>query len=551
MLSLSRISSVLFCLMAAGLCAVLSSCSSHRALDDTEMTPHEASGQSAVTDRFVHALLLAAKEDYPEAAAHYRSLLERSPDLPALNYAMAKAQVAMDMLDSARYYSERAAALDRSNKYYSALLAAVYQEQNDYAAAAREYQRLASLDPSDIGALYSLAQVYLAGGEQENALEVFLRILEFDPADELTLSRILWLELKLKHYMEAIGTLQSLIEQGSGSDKLRLTLGELYLQVGEPDKAIAIFEQLIERRPGFLPAWIALLEAAIEAEDDARFSVFLDRLLSLREMDFDRKKELARLFMLRSELDDAWVDPALQLISRIASQDPDNSDILLMRGIVLNHLEHYSRARDDFDRVLRLEPSRIQAWEEMASSYLSQDQFHHVLYTVRRAKEAVRVPALRLLVYEGYALFRLGVYDDALSVLEGAGELVDRDSRSWLVVQLHVTRAMIYEKQGLTARSIAAYHDVLALDPDNALALNNVAYMMAEQGEQLQRALEYARKAVEQDPDNPVFLDTLGWALYRNGKPGEALGYLEKALQLKPDEPEIAEHLREVLDALE
>lgn len=530
---------------------MLSSCSSHRALDDTEMTPHEASGQSAVTDRFVHALLLAAKEDYPEAAAHYRSLLERSPDLPALNYAMAKAQVAMDMLDSARYYSERAAALDRSNKYYSALLAAVYQEQNDYAAAAREYQRLASLDPSDIGALYSLAQVYLAGGEQENALEVFLRILEFDPADELTLSRILWLELKLKHYMEAIGTLQSLIEQGSGSDKLRLTLGELYLQVGEPDKAIAIFEQLIERRPGFLPAWIALLEAAIEAEDDARFSVFLDRLLSLREMDFDRKKELARLFMLRSELDDAWVDPALQLISRIASQDPDNSDILLMRGIVLNHLEHYSRARDDFDRVLRLEPSRIQAWEEMASSYLSQDQFHHVLYTVRRAKEAVRVPALRLLVYEGYALFRLGVYDDALSVLEGAGELVDRDSRSWLVVQLHVTRAMIYEKQGLTARSIAAYHDVLALDPDNALALNNVAYMMAEQGEQLQRALEYARKAVEQDPDNPVFLDTLGWALYRNGKPGEALGYLEKALQLKPDEPEIAEHLREVLDALE
>lgn len=549
MLSLSRISSVLFCLMAAGLCAVLSSCSSHRALDDTEMTPHEAS--SAVTDRFVHALLLAAKEDYPEAAVHYRSLLERSPDLPALNYAMAKAQVAMDMLDSARYYSERAAALDRSNKYYSALLAAVYQEQNDYAAAAREYQRLASLDPSDIGALYSLAQVYLAGGEQENALEVFLRILEFDPADELTLSRILWLELKLKHYMEAIGTLQSLIEQGSGSDKLRLTLGELYLQVGEPDKAIAIFEQLIERRPGFLPAWIALLEAAIEAEDDARFSVFLDRLLSLREMDFDRKKELARLFMLRSELDDAWVDPALQLISRIASQDPDNSDILLMRGIVLNHLEHYSRARDDFDRVLRLEPSRIQAWEEMASSYLSQDQFHHVLYTVRRVKGAVRVPTLRLLVYEGYALFRLGVYDDALSVLEGAGELVDRDSRSWLVVQLHVTRAMIYEKQGLRARSIAAYHDVLALDPDNALALNNVAYMMAEQGEQLQRALEYARKAVEQDPDNPVFLDTLGWALYRNGKPGEARGYLEKALQLKPDEPEIAEHLREVLDALE
>ncbi|MBO8092026.1 MAG: tetratricopeptide repeat protein [Prosthecochloris sp.] len=503
-----------------------------------------------VHDRFVQGLLLAAQGEYSEASDVYRSLLEEHPGVPALHYALAKAQVSLDFLDSARIHTKKAAELDPENKYYGTLLAGIYHEQKAYPEAAREYERLARLDPSDIKLLYMLAQSYLAGGETEKSLGIFLRILEYDPSDELTLSRILWLELKLRHYREAIQILQELIRQGNGNDKLKLTLGELYLQIEQPDKAIAIFQEIIERNTGFLPAWIALLEAAIEKDDPQLFKSFLERFFDLKEIDVERKNELARLFMLRAELDAMYLEPALVMIGSIIDRHPDNTDILLMRGIVLNHLDRHLEARDDFSRVLQAQPMRVQAWEEMASSYMSQDQYHHVLYTVRKARKFFELPSLRMLVMEGYALFRLELYGRAIDVFDEALAYKEQENRSWLLVQLHTTRAMTYEKLLRYDLSKAAYASVLEIDPDNPLALNNLAYMMAEQGEQLDLALEYATKAVEFEPDNPVFLDTLGWVLYKQQKYERAKLYLEKAATLDPSEPEIRLHLDKVLDAM-
>ncbi|ARM30394.1 hypothetical protein B9H02_02445 [Prosthecochloris sp. HL-130-GSB] len=280
------------------------------------------------------------------------------------------------------------------------------------------------------------------------------------------------------------------------------------------------------------------------------FKSFLERFFDLKKIDVEHKNELARLFMLRAELDAMYLEPTLVMIGSIVDHHPDNTDILLMRGVVLNHLDRHLEARDDFSRVLQAQPMRVRAWEEMASSYMSQDQYHHVLYTVRKARKFFELPSLRMLVMEGYALFRLELYGRAIDVLDEALVYKEQENRSGLLVQLHTTRAMTYEKLLRYDLSKAAYASVLEIDPDNPLALNNLAYMMAEQDEQLDLALEYATKAVEFEPDNPVFLDTLGWVLYKQQKYERAKLYLEKAATLDPSEPEIRLHLDKVLDAM-
>jgi len=78
--------------------------------------------------------------------------------------------------------------------------------------------------------------------------------------------------------------------------------------------------------------------------------------------------------------------------------------------------------------------------------------------------------------------------------------------------------------------------------PDDASALNDLGYLWADEGKHLERAHRMIRRAIQHEPDNAAYRDSLGWVLFRQGKVGEALPELEKAAAMEPD-PTVLEHL--------
>ncbi|HEY2588398.1 MAG TPA: hypothetical protein VGI81_21840, partial [Tepidisphaeraceae bacterium] len=86
---------------------------------------------------------------------------------------------------------------------------------------------------------------------------------------------------------------------------------------------------------------------------------------------------------------------------------------------------------------------------------------------------------------------------------------------------------------------------VLRLDPAFAGANNDLAYTWAEQGKNLSEAEQMVRKALTAEPDNPSFLDSMGWVLYKRGRFGEALGELQRAALLA--DPVVLDHLGDTL----
>ena len=73
---------------------------------------------------------------------------------------------------------------------------------------------------------------------------------------------------------------------------------------------------------------------------------------------------------------------------------------------------------------------------------------------------------------------------------------------------------------------------------------------MGRKGIYLDQALDYIRNALDCDPDNGAFLDTLGWILYKQKRLAEALPCLQSAYYFMPDDPTILEHLGDVWSAL-
>lgn len=85
--------------------------------------------------------------------------------------------------------------------------------------------------------------------------------------------------------------------------------------------------------------------------------------------------------------------------------------------------------------------------------------------------------------------------------------------------------------------------EVLKQEPNNATALNNLGYFLAERGERLPEAVALIKRAIEIMPANPSFLDSLGWAYFKSGQLAEAEKLLTEAARRSPNSPDIQDHL--------
>lgn len=495
-------------------------------------------------NRFVAALLLAEKGDFWGAVEAYRTV--RPPGSvakAAVHNAAASAFLELGVADSARTHAEKAVALEPGNRAYMLQLASVAHQMKDYGRAVAIYSDLTELEPGRSDYLTLLALEYIASGEPEKALGVFHRLLQLDPSDENTRAQVLLLEIKLKHYHEAIETLSSLIGEGEEKARLQLTLGELYVETGQTALASKTFREIIAANPRFVPAWLALLELSVASNDRSTFLVDLNAFYNTSGLKPEQKTGLAELFYVRAAKDSAYVQPLYSMLAEIGRRHPGETGAAMLRGKLKLREKKPLEAEREFSAILRKHPDHIEAWEDLITAYIMQKEYAKAARAVARAKKLARVTPMRLLVLEGYTAFQSGDTRNAVRLLEKALQSKRREKERWLYLQAASTLAMSYDKLGLREKSLDMYRAILMLDPGNALAMNNYAYLLSLQGSDLAMAKNLALKAVDQEPDNPVYLDTLGWVLFRLGEYREALLHLEKASALAPDDLEIAGHL--------
>ena len=153
-----------------------------------------------------------------------------------------------------------------------------------------------------------------------------------------------------------------------------------------------------------------------------------------------------------------------------------------------------------------------------------------------------------------------GRYADAVRECE---DTLKEFHRAIQVQQVRLALSNIYSLQGDHAKSEAQLRLVLEADPDVPLANNNLGYQMADRNANLDEAERLVRRAIEldrsvrkraeEDGDNAAYLDSLGWVLFRRGKPAEAREWLEKAAALPDgaDDPAVWDHLGDVLAKLD
>ena len=305
-----------------------------------------------------------------------------------------------------------------------------------------------------------------------------------------------------------------------------------YVVLGEPGKAIATARGLMREDPRH-----GMFELAEVYQELGRVEDAHQELERLRAADAPRGEVDRRLAVLAYDSGD--LQEAQQRFADLAeSGEADDStlmylsDIAARQGDVAAALAGYGKLADS---ALALE-----AREKAAALLLGSHHPGDALALLREYARQHPEESVDLTVAEAQLLGDHGSADAALKLL-GVGLRAHPQHPA-----LEYERAIILEEAGHVSESVRALQHLLAARPDDPTLLNALGYTLADHDMDLPRAESLIRRALEQMPDNPAVLDSMGWVRFRRGDAAGAVPPLERAYDISHD-AQIAAHWGEAL----
>jgi len=427
---------------------------------------------------------------------------------------------------------------------YYFLLARHLEGRDKVEEAIAALQQALTLAPESAEVRAELAGLYARQDRPIDALEAAEEALKRDPNNREA-NRIVGMifgalaDLKkplrpgddpAQYQARAIAALEK--ARGDSSDlNLLLTLGRLQLRAGQHAKAAVSLRRVVEEQPQFTEGAM-LLSAAQEgsgAIGDA--TATLEVTLAANPSSFRGLVRLTELY----ERQRRWKDAAAAY-ARAEKANP-RADLTSGRAAALMNSGAPVEARDLLVASIakRKTPDAALLYLLAESQRQSKD-FDGAAATAQTLRQAFPDDPRGLVIDAQLKLAR-GQKDEAVAAF---GDLVKRVPDEPNFVYQY---AQLLEDAGRRAEAERALRELIARAPGDANALNSLGYMFADRGERLDEAVALLERALTLEPGNPSFLDSLGWAFFRQGNVAEAEKPLAEAAALLPGSSVVQDHL--------
>jgi tetratricopeptide (TPR) repeat protein len=540
-----------------------------------------------------HLLLLSGQFD--EARTRAEKTLELDSKNGEAHILRGNALVGLKGLDRAVEEIQEAIKLDPGNTPGYLSLAAIEQAAAHTSEAEAAFKKAIEADPASVAGHLALANFYwamrlmpeagqtlqqastlapqdplvnrmvalfaIATGKPADAEPSLKR--EPDHASGLTLKgRLLFAEGKLD---EAITTLRAAVTANPRSAAPQFALGRAYLTRNEPEQAIEAFKEALRLNPRVVAAEQELSRPELTRAHPENAVQPTGKALKNARPNPD-----AELAYVRGLLAKRDVRQAKGEIDALLTHYPDHTAVLIQAGIVTglagdpdrgarlltNALGLYDGSLEALGALVSLDLSRkdpataiarvegrLKTKPNSAGLLLLAARIHESTGNLKKSEQALRriievdaanLPAYEMLARQYISQKRL---DEALKECE---ELSKRQPPS---VQLHTLAGIVLEAQHKAPEAREHYDAALTIDPNAVVAAHKLAWVYAETGENLDRALELARTAARGLPASAPIQDTLGWIYYKKGLAALAIQPFQKSVELDPNNPVYSFHL--------
>ena len=418
--------------------------------------------------------------------------------------------------------------------YYN-LQALLKTLQKDTPAAQQSYEKAIKLDPKNILANLGSAKLALESGQLDKAKEFANKALAIN--DKAVNAYLLLADVayKQKDNAEVEKLLLTAQEKVKGDinaeEEVIKSLGKFYGAQKQPEKILALCEDLDKRYPDNTKVLNLLAQAQIINGKKPLAEQTLQKLISLDKQDAGNRLFLARLLSEHPDKD----KETLALLDETAQIAPDKPEALVFKTAYLIKLKRNKEALELANKIDKQFPKLVLGKLLKGDVYLAEKELDKAVDMYQQAYKIQ--PNDRVLFTLADLMMVQKKQPEAIKLLKNALEKNKKD------LGIHFKLATIYQQQNDIKQAEAHYNAMLTEQPDNVLALNNLAFIYSQQNDP--RAMELGKKAYEKAPESAAILDTYGYILIKQGQSKEGLPLLEKAATLAPKANDIQFHLAE------
>jgi tetratricopeptide (TPR) repeat protein len=437
-----------------------------------------------------------------------------------------------------------------------------YLRVNQFDAAIKQYEDGIRNDRAQQNAyLKREIEVYIREGNSTLAQAKNEQILRNDPKDPESKGLRATFLLDKGQIDEALNELQSVVTARPNNYIARFNLGRAHFAKGEYEQARQEFDKCIELNPGYLPARFAQTQVAILRGDFDAALYQTDEILKIQPFSAQGRVMKAAALQRLGKYDEAR-----KLLNEILEKNPRQVETLLELGVLDLNQKKTKDAMEHFRRASEAAPENIRGLLGESRALLIDGQPQKSVELVRQA--ATAHPSFELQRELGNAQMAARQFDDAIATYQGlAGSVTDLKQKGGLWAKIAeayknkndiprsieflamaaralpenaavaTNLALLYDMVHDLPKARANYEKGIKLDPNNPLALNNLAYLLAETNGDLTQAMSYATEAKKRLPNMLEVNDTIGLIYLKRNIPDSAADEFKRLVVEAPLDP--------------
>lgn len=515
---------------------------------DTTAEQQQISGKRA----FIEGITAFENENYEQAVELLSLAYTRLPEQGGISLSLADAYFQLGDLSNATYYAEQATKLDPANKWYHLKLAEIYRQSGNNTEAVNELEIILEHHPDDLQVVQQLAEAYASRGEYAASNQMYNRLLKKQGASIPVLLQKLQNFDRLNMKDSVITQLEQIRELDPDNLSTLQVISDYYLEMGQTEKAKSILEQALQQNSRDPQTLIMLADLYANEAEWERVGSLLENVISDPVVEPEAKLTIARYILSQYQQDSSnrlLIDATSKVLQTFIESEPDYARAHALSADFFIETQQIEKALDALKKTTELTPSNGDAWRQRLQILMSDQQYREVIDLAPRADEMVPQDPF-ILYFWGSAYLAEEQYKHAVEKLAVAADLPARGNFKTVVyTNLADTYAALNEWED----AFKAYEMALSMDDRNDTALNNYAYYLALQKQQLDKAETMALKALKlsNNQSRGTYLDTVGWIYYQKEEFERAVTYIQKAVEAGETSAEVMEHLGDVYHKLD
>lgn len=367
---------------------------------------------------------------------------------------------------------------------------------------------------------------------------------------------------------ELLDLYQQLEQRHPDNPELQYSIALLLKVTGEPQQALAKLDPLLDSKPDFQPALILKGDLLYQTNQKQQA---LDHLRA-NTRQFPDNRQMGTLYG-RMLIGEGELQTAQNEFRRLVNRFPDVPGLRLSYALVALENDQIALAEEELTRLIEQGHHSDEAHyylgriadeenenEQAIGYYRNVEKGNYFFPALARASELMAeqgeldeaLADIREIRKnnpdqdENFRLLEINLLldrDHDERALQAANEALESFPGN---VRIRYARAMLLDSMDKPEQAEADLRTIIEEQPDNAVALNALGYILTTRTDRLDEARDYIERALAIDPENPAILDSMGWVLYLQGNTDESLSYLSRAWEAYAD-PEVAAHYGEAL----